>query len=112
MRIFKSLILTFITLILVACGKPVPPEKSSYIGDWQSSTMSLSITQDGNVSYRRVRGDSTTSIEAPIKNFIGDNIEVGIGSITTIFVVSSLPHQEYSEWKMTVDGVELTKVQK
>jgi hypothetical protein len=111
MHILKLLILAGTLLILFACGKPVPPEKSSYVGDWQSPNMSLKITQDGNVVYHRVRGNATTSIDAPIKDFIGNDFEVGISSITTTFVVSSLPHQEDGVWKMTVDGVTLSKVQ-
>lgn len=67
MRILKFLVLVTLLFGLIACGKPVPPEKSAYVGDWQSTTMSLSITQDGNVLYRRVRDDSTTTIDAPIK---------------------------------------------
>jgi hypothetical protein len=73
--------------------------------------MWLLITQEGNVSYKRLRGNTTTSIDAPLKNFIGDDFEVGIASITTTFVVSSAPHQDDGRWKMTVDGVEMTKTQ-
>jgi hypothetical protein len=110
MRIFKFLILSFTLFILVACGKPVPPEKLSYVGEWQSPTMWLLITQDGNVSYQRVRGNSTTTIDAPLIDFIGNNFDVGIGSIKTTFVVSSAPHQDDGIWKMTVDGIEIIKV--
>jgi hypothetical protein len=105
------LILIFTLFLLVACTKPIPPEKSSYVGDWQSPTMSLLIKQEGSVVYKRVRDNNTTTIEAPIKNFIGNDVEVGLASITTTFVVSSAPHQDDGVWKMTVDGVTLTKTQ-
>lgn len=51
------------------------------------------------------------SIDAPLKEFQGDNFVVGVGPIATTFVVSARPHQDGSAWKMTVDGVELTKKQ-
>ncbi len=107
MRIFTLLMLA--SLLLVACGKPVPPEKSSYVGEWQSPTVSLLITQDGGVVYKRFQGDVSKSIDAPLKGFIGNDFEVGVGPITTTFVVSVAPHQEDGVWKMTVDGVEITK---
>lgn len=111
MRTLTLLILASLSLILVACGKPVPPEKSSYVGEWQSQTMSLLITQDGSVVYNRLQEGVTKSIDAPLKGFIGNDFEVGIGPMTTTFVVSVAPHQENGVWKMTVDGVEITKTQ-
>jgi hypothetical protein len=97
-------------LLLVACANPVPPDKTAYVGEWRAPDMSLLITQDGTVVYWRKKGGSTTSIDAPLKRFEGDNFVVGIGLWTTTFVVSKPPHQEAGRWKMTVDGVELTRV--
>lgn len=98
-----------LTILLAACGKPVPAEKASYVGEWQSKTMYLLITQDGSVKYKRVNAGSTTSINAPVKDFIGNNIEVGVGPMTTIFVVSKLPYQDGEQWKMVVDDEMLIK---
>jgi hypothetical protein len=94
---------------LAACGKPVPPEKSAYVGEWQSPTMALLITQDGSVRYKRIRGGMTTSVDGPLKGFAGDNFEVGVGPMSTTFVVSKPPYQDGCKWKMVVDGVELTR---
>jgi hypothetical protein len=45
-----------------------------------------------------------------VKEFEGDNLVVGVGFITTTFVVSTPPYlDENSIWKVIVDGVELTK---
>jgi hypothetical protein len=94
---------------LVGCGKPVPQEKSAYIGEWQEKTMYLLITQDGSVRYKRLKGGGTTSVEGPLKGFVGSNFEVGIGPAATTFVVSKPPYQDGEKWKMVVDDVELVK---
>jgi len=71
--------------------------------------MYLHISQDGRVKYKRIRGSQTTSVDGPLKDFDGDNFEVGVWKMSTTFVVSNPPYQEAGRWKMVVDGVELTK---
>jgi hypothetical protein len=71
--------------------------------------MVLIISQDGKVRYKRQKGASSTSIEAPLRKFEGDSFNVGIGLMNTTFVVSRPPHLEGNNWKMVVDGVELTR---
>jgi len=102
-------ILCAAVLLLAACAVPVPPEKSAYVGEWAAPGMSLLITQDGSVTYKRIKGGATTTINAPLKKFEGDNFVVGIGLWTTTFVVSKPPGEEAGRWKMTVDGVELIR---
>lgn len=94
---------------LLACGKPVPPEKSAYVGEWEEKSMYLLILQDGTVSYKRLKGGGSTSVNGPLKGFTGDNFEVGIGPLSTTFVVNKPPYKDGANWKMVVDGVELTK---
>jgi hypothetical protein len=96
-------------LTLSACGQPVPDDKAAYVGDWRGPDMNLEITQDGTVHYKRVKGNSTTSVNAPLRRFEGDNFVVGIPLVSTTFEVSKPPHQEAGAWKMVVDGVELTR---
>jgi hypothetical protein len=98
-----------LALLLAACGKPVPAEKSAYVGEWEEKTMYLLITQDGSVRYKRLKGGGTTSVEGPLKGFTGDNFDVGIGPMTTTFVVTKPPYQDGKSWKMVVDGVTLTR---
>lgn len=107
----RNLILAlFVLLALVGCAKPLPPERSAYAGEWQSSTMSLLITQDGHAAYRRLVGtNGSKSVSGPIQSFDGDDFIVGVGPIKTTFVVSAPPHEDQGSWKMTVDGVELTR---
>ena len=99
------------TLLLAGCGIQVPRDKSAYVGEWQAKQMYLLITQDGSVVYKRINGGSTTSVEGPLKRFIGRDFDVGIGPFATTFVVTSLPHQSGQHWTMTVDGVELTRTE-
>ena len=109
MKTNKITVLALLALTLIGCSKPVPSEKSAYVGEWQEKTMYLLITQDGSVSYKRLKGGVTTSVEGPLKGFSGDNFDVGIGPLSTTFIVNKTPFQEGDTWKMVVDGVELTK---
>ena len=106
----RFVVLIAALLILSACGQPVPEDKAAYVGEWRAQTMSLLLTQDGTVHYKRIRGGTTTSINAPLRRFEGDNFVVGIPFISTTFEVSKPPHQEAGTWKMVVDGLELTRV--
>lgn len=109
MRIFKAALAVLLVGALAACGKPLPPEKAAYAGQWSGEQVQLLITSEGRVDYSRVNGSNTTSVKSPIKEFAGDNMVVGVGPMSTTFVVSTPPHQVGDAWKMTVDGVELTK---
>jgi hypothetical protein len=97
-------------LTLSACGQPVPDDKAAYVGEWKAQTMSLLLTRDGSIRYKRVKGNTTTSIEGPLRRFEGDNFVVGIPFMSSTFEVSKPPYQEAGRWKMVVDGMELTRV--
>ncbi len=109
MKSRSLLILLALLAPLAGCGVPVPADKAAYVGEWQEPSMYLLIKQDGSVRYKRLQGGASTSIKAPLKGFSGDNFDVGVGPMTTTFVVNKAPHQDGDKWKMTVDGVELTK---
>ena len=109
MKISATIAALLVALSLLACAKPVPPEKSAYVGEWRERTMYLLITKDGSVRYKRLKGGVNTSIQGPLKQFDGNDFEVGVGPIKTTFVVSKPPYQDGEKWKMVVDGVELTK---
>ena len=94
---------------LLACGKPVPPDKAAFVGEWHGTGVELSIEQDGAVYYKRVQAGTSKTIDLPLKEFQGDNFVVGVGPLTTTFEVSSPPHQDGEFWKMTVEGVEVTR---
>ena len=98
-----------LAMLLCACGNPVPPEKTAYVGEWRSATMALQITQDGNVRYARKDKGVSRSMKGPLQRFEGNNVIVGIGPLSSTFSVSVAPHRDGDAWKMTVEGVELTK---
>jgi hypothetical protein len=100
-----------LVLLLASCAKPLPSEKLSYVGEWRERTMYMLISADGSVHYKRVKGRTTTSVDAPVKEFQGNNIVVGIGPFTTTFVVSETPHQDGQSWVMVVDGVRLVRTE-
>jgi hypothetical protein len=99
-----------VAALLCACSKPIPTDKSSYVGEWRSDDMFLMIMSDGSLKYTRVKTGQTTKINAPVKEFDGNNIIVGIGPATTTFVVSKPPYQEDGKWKMVVDNDLLTRI--
>jgi len=107
-RIFASG-LYCLALLSAACGTPVPEDKKTYVGEWRSPSTYLLITPDGRVEYKRVRGATSKSINAPLKTFLGQDFVVGVGPLSTTFKVSKPPYQDSARWKMVVDGVELTK---
>lgn len=110
MRLCRIAIPLLAAWLLVACGVAVPAERMAYVGEWRGEGMALLITRDGSVAYNRLRKGAKTSINAPLKGFHGDDFEVGVGPMTTMFKVSAPPHEVDGRWRMTVDGVELTRL--
>jgi hypothetical protein len=109
MRRSRLAILALLLVLLAACGIEVPPAKADYVGRWQADGMSLLILRDGSVSYQRLRKGASIRINGPLQAFHGDDFEVGIGPMKTVFRVSSPPREIDGRWRMTVDGVELTR---
>lgn len=105
----KLTLLFFIVLTIAACSAPLPEDKLSYAGEWENKEMYLLILADGTVSYRRLKNGGTTSINAPLKEFVGDDFVVGLGVFATTFEVTQPPHEVDGQWIMVVDGTTLTK---
>lgn len=111
-KLFLAIVF-IVAIIEFSCGMKgikVPEEKINYIGNWKSSEITLSISEGGRVEYEKKTNGSSKTISAPIQKFEGDNFVVGALGINTTFVVSQPPHQDsLGIWKMTVDGIELSK---
>lgn len=99
-----------VTLFLAGCGVAVPSDKQAYVGEWQSHGMAVNITQNGRVVVVKEKDGSKTRVEAPLQGFSGNDFIVGLGPMKTTYKVSAPPHQVDGQWRMTVDGVELTRV--
>jgi hypothetical protein len=110
MRIVRMTLVSLAMLALAACAEPLPPDKSNYAGEWRGGSIALLITPDGRAVYERKEGNLSKKLDAPVKEFKGDNFVVGVGFMSTEFVVTAPPHEEHGVWKMTVDGVELTRI--
>lgn len=111
MRIIRTTFLAGLcAALLVACAQPLPPDKANYAGEWKGGSISLVITPEGRAIYQRKEANLSKSLDAPLKEFKGDNFVVGVGFMSTEFVVTAPPHEDGGVWKMTVDGVELTRV--
>jgi hypothetical protein len=94
----------------VQAAAGIPSDKQAYVGDWSGSEATLSIKPDGKVFWERRTGSSSSKIEnVPIRRFIGDDFEVGVGPFTTRFAVQSPPKLTAGRWTMTVEGVQLTR---
>ena len=110
MIIKKSLLVLFLLLALTACGKPVPLDKSTYIGEWQAPEMYLLITPKGHVVAKHLKDGATVSVKGPLQGFKGDNFLVGYGFLSTTFTVTTPPYLNDDEtWRMVVDGIELIR---
>lgn len=109
MRMFNAVLALLFVATLAGCSKPLPADKAAYAGQWSGPKMEMLITDEGRVDYSRDTDNGKASLKAPIKEFVGNNIVVGLGPMATTFVVSAPPHQDGETWKMTVDGIELTK---
>jgi hypothetical protein len=94
-----------------AAAAPVPSEKSAYVGEWKAQDFVLAIQQGGKVHYQRKRDGSSFNLDIELQSFNGDSFDAGIPLVHTTFIVSKPPHLDKGKWKMTVDGVELTKSQ-
>ena len=109
MNAAKLFCAVLLAVALAACGKPVPPEKAAYVGEWKAPGMYLLMLQDGSVQYNRIKSGATTSVNGPLQGFEGNNFIVGVGMWRTTFVVSKPPYEDSGTWKMVVDGVELKR---
>lgn len=97
-------------LALAACAQPVPVDRRDYIGHWQGDGVLLVIRADGHADYARVREGRRTSIEGPAHSFTQRGFKIGIGPLSAGFKVQSPPTAVDGVWRMTVDGVVLTRI--
>lgn len=103
--------LALVFLLLVACSEPLPAAYADYAGHWRGDGVLLVIGPDGHADYERVREGMRTSIEGPAHGFSREGFRIGLGPLSARFEVQVPPHLTEGRWRMTVDGVELTRVE-
>jgi hypothetical protein len=89
---------------------PVPPDKAAYVGDWRGKDMRIHLKPDGHVEYARKQAGKNLHLNVDLQGFNGDNFDVGVFLVRSTFIVGKPPHRDNGKWTMTVDGVELTRV--
>ncbi len=82
--------------------------KKEYAGHWEGGGVTLDISSSA-VSYEKKSGNTSTSINGVLDHFEGDDIVVKILIATSTLKVSSPPTKTGADWKMTVEGVEVTR---
>jgi hypothetical protein len=103
--------LLLLLALLAACAEPVPVAHGEYVGHWHGEGMRLVIRADGHADYDRVQGESRVSIEGSAHSFSEHGFRIGLGPLSASFEVQRRPHLAEGRWRMTVDGVELTRVE-
>lgn len=99
-------------LTVSACeGQPLPPDKFDFAGRWVGPGADLVILPEGHVTWEKIEGKGRVMVEGPLQGFIEDDFVVGVMVMKTRFKVSQAPHEVDGQWVMTVDGVELTRVE-
>lgn len=106
----RHVLIVLLSVLLAACGEPVPRTRTAYVGEWAGPDMRLVIRADGHVDYERKKPNGTSSISAPIRKWEGHDFHVGVGILSTRFVVSQPPMEREGIWTMVVDGVPLRRV--
>lgn len=111
MRLTRLIMLAALAGALMGCtGVPLPPDKAEYAGQWAGPEMWLMVSPEGQVAYKRIKDRGTVTINGPISRYEGHDFVVGAWVVTSTFVVERTPWEdEDGVWRMTVDGVELTR---
>lgn len=99
-----------VVALLAGCAKPVPADRNMFVGEWRAPDMYLLVLQEGRVKYARKQGSGKTTVEGPLQGFDGDDFTVGVWFMATTFDVQEPPHEVDGTLRMTVDGIELTRI--
>lgn len=114
----------FVLLVTLACKgggsssststKPQEPAsslattKKDYAGDWEGGGVKLHVGDD-SVTYEKKKGSTSTNYSGVLDHFDGDDIVIKILIANATLNVQSPPAEVGGEWKMTVEGTEVTR---
>jgi hypothetical protein len=99
--------LVLLSFLILACSglAPAPPPSGDYVGTWTNGGVTLIIQPTGTVNYSSEGGTTSTSYDGPVSDWSNQRMDFLIGGAT----IDVAPHDDGGTWKMTVDGVELTR---
>lgn len=111
----------FVLAVTLACKggsststKPQEPAsalastKKDYAGDWEGGGVTLHVGDD-DVDYEKKSGSTKTTYEGKLDHFDGDDIVIKILIANATLKVQSPPAEVGGDWKMTVEGTEVTR---
>ncbi len=78
-------------------------------GSWRGDHVKLDIDPAGVVHYERTGATSSTLSGLSLSNVSSTGFDVGVGMLSTHFVINEVPATTGTTTTMTVDGVVLTK---
>jgi hypothetical protein len=110
----RALSIAAVALLQCHCAhraEPVPATKLDHVGLWEGTEMRLLITRDGAFSYQRWGNGSHKEMRGSVGSWQADGFNVGTFPFRTSFKVDPPPHRSSAQWRMTVDGVALHKVE-
>jgi len=106
----RAFALLLLLVAMAACTQPLPVDKRDFIGHWRGEGVLLVIQADGHANYARAKDSRRTSITGPAHSFSAKGFKIGIGPLSAPFRVQSPPLETDGAWRMTVDGVVLTRM--
>ena len=109
-RLVSATLLSAVLLVSACQAQPLPPDKAEYAGHWRGGGVDLVIYPEGRIEYEKREGKGTVEVSGPI-GWQGDNFVVAVMVVKTKFEVAAPPHQVDGVWMMTVNGIELTRVE-
>jgi hypothetical protein len=83
--------------------------KRQFVGRWTGDGIDLTISPTYAVAYKKDKGGSSKSVNAPITKFSKKSFEVGVFGITTTFKIDRAPYEEAGKTRVKIDGTVLTK---
>jgi hypothetical protein len=111
MRRFWIMTLALLQTQCLRSAEPVPDAKLEHVGLWEGKGMRLLITRDGAVQYERHDQGGGKDLSASIQSWQADGFTVGMLLFRTFFKINDAPHKVARQWRMTVDGVALHRVE-
>lgn len=111
MRVFCMLgCISFADACLLS-AEPIFEARLDYVGLWEGQDTRLLITRDSGVQYERRDQRSSRVLRGSIQSWQANGFSVGFFPFRTAFEIHKAPQQIAGQWRMTVDGVELHKVE-